>query len=181
MTNVFREVLSNFWLLLFYTDKIPTTEQFFETTENTFPDSMPPSLCSSLEILVCSQNAQFLRKERLENELSCRQLAEICETLPSNHHHTLLYHSDCTDDATFLKQTNFRVLSTTNNAHVKFMPFSNAEYYLRAQTNNNSACGYKRSLNSVGPGNVFTLTTGKYFKNCMLFRHFRRISLWTLI
>ena len=137
--TVFREVPSNFWLLLFHTDETTTIEKLSETTRNTFPDSMPPSLCNALQILMCSHNAQYLSREHLQNEFSCGQLEEICQTMPSNHHHTLLYLPDCAEAETFLKQTILQVLSTTNNAHVKLMTVSYPENFLRAETNNKSA------------------------------------------
>ena len=92
------------------------------------------SLCKALEIIVCSQNAHNLSREHLGNEFSCRQLEGIREALPSNHHHTRLYLSDCGDAETFLKQTNAQVLSTTNNAYVKLMTASWPEICLRAET-----------------------------------------------
>ena len=82
---------------------------------------MPPSLCNALQILMCSHNAQYLSREHLQSEFSCGQLEEICQTMPSNHHHTLLYLPDCAEVETFLKQTSLQVLSTTNNSHVKLM------------------------------------------------------------
>ena len=140
MTTVFREVPSNFWLFLFHTDETTTIEKLSETTRNTFPDSMPPSLCNVLQILMCSHNAQYLRQKHLQNEFSCGQLEESCQTMPSNHQHTLLYHlPDCAEAETFLKQTILQVLPTTNNAHVKLMTVSYPENFLRAETNNKSA------------------------------------------
>ena len=138
MITVFSEVPSNFWLLLFHTDETTIIEKISETTRNTFPDSMPPSLCSDLQILMCSHTAQNLGREHLQNEFSCGQLEEICQTMPSSHHHTLLYLPDCAEAETFLKQT-IQVLPTTNNAHVKLMTVSYPENFLRAETNNKSA------------------------------------------
>ena len=126
MTTVFREVPSNFWLLLFHTDKTTTIDKLSETTRNTFADSMPPSMSNALQILMCSRNAQYISREHLQKEFSCGQLKEICQTMPSNHHHTLLYLPDCA----FLKQTILQVLSTTNNAHVKLMTVSYPENFL---------------------------------------------------
>ena len=139
MTTVFREIPSNFWLLLFHTDETTTIEKLSETTRNTFPDPMPPSLCKVLQILVYSHNAQNLSREHLQNEFSCGQLEENCQTLPSNHHHILLYLPDCAEGETFLKQTILQILSTTNNAHVKMMTVSYPENFLRAETNIKSA------------------------------------------
>ena len=121
MTSVFREVPSDFWLLIFHTDETTTIEKLSDTTRFTFPDSMPPSLCNALQFLVCSHNAQYLTREHLQNEFSCGHLEEFCQAMPSNHHHTLLYLPDCAEAETFLKQTILQVLSITNNAHVKFM------------------------------------------------------------
>ena len=139
MTTVFREVPSNFWLLLFHTDETTTIENLSETTRITFPDSMPPSLCNALQILMCSHNAQYSSREHLQNEFSCGQLEEICQTISSNHHHTLLYLPDCAEAETFVKQTILQVLSTANNARVKLMTVSYPENFLRAETNNKSA------------------------------------------
>ena len=50
--------------------------------------------------------------------------------MPWNHHHTLLFLPDCAEAGTFLKQTIFQVLSTTNNAHVKLMTVSYPEDFL---------------------------------------------------
>ena len=63
MTTIFREVASNFWLLLFYTDEKTADQNLFETTGKTFLDSMPPSLCKGLEILMCSQKAQYVSRQ----------------------------------------------------------------------------------------------------------------------
>ena len=139
MTTFFREIPSNFWLLLFHTDETTTIEKLSETTRKMFPDSMPPSLCNALKNLMCSHNAKNLSREHLQNEFSCGQLEEICQTVPSNHRHTLLYLPDCAEAETFLKQTILQVLSTANNAHVKLMTVSYPENFLRAETNNKSA------------------------------------------
>ena len=139
MTTVSREVPSNFWLLLFHTNETTTIEKLSETTRNTFPDSMPPSLCNALQILMCSHNTQYLSREHLQNEFSGGQSEEICQTTASNHHHTLLYLLDCVGAETFLKQTILQVLSKTNNAHVKLMTVSYPENFLRAEANNKSA------------------------------------------
>ena len=128
MTTVFREVPVKFCLLLFHTDETNTIEKLSETTRNTFPDSMPPSLCNALQILVCSYNAQYLSQAHLQKEFSCGQLEGICQMMPSNHHHTLLYLSDCAAAETLLKQTILQVLSTTNNAHVKLMSLISGKF-----------------------------------------------------
>ena len=102
---------------------------------------MPHSLCNALQILVCSHYAQFLSRQHLQNEFSCGKLEEICQTMSSNHHHTLIYLLDCAEAETFLKQTILQVLSTTNNAHVKLMTvsYSYPVNFLKAETNNLSA------------------------------------------
>ena len=41
------------------------------------------------------------------------------------------------------------------------------------------AFGYIRSVNNVGPGYVYTLTTEKYFKNSMLLSPLSGILFWT--
>ena len=130
MTTVFKQVPSNFWLLLFHTDETTTMEKLSETTWNTFPDSMSPSLCNALQILVCSHNAHFLSREHLQNKFSCGQLEGICQKMPSNHHNTLLYVPDCAEVEIFVKQkTILQALSTRNNAHVKLMTVSYPENF----------------------------------------------------
>ena len=135
MTTVFREIPSNFWLLLFYTDENTTVQNLFETTGQTFPDTMPPSLCNALEILMCSQNAQYVSRQHEGNDVNLGHLDGICQTLPSNHHHTLLFIPACVDAEKTLKQTIMQVLSTAQNAHVKLMTVSYPENFLRAETN----------------------------------------------
>ena len=133
MTTVFGEVPSKFWLLLFYTNEKTAAQNLFETTGKTFPDSMPPSLCNALEILMCSQNAQNVSRQHQENEVNFGHLDGICETLPSNHHHTLLFIPDYFKAENLLKQPNIQVLSTAENAHVKLMTVSYPENFLRAE------------------------------------------------
>ena len=135
MTTLFREVPSNFWLLLFYTDKNTTVQNLFETTGQTFPDTMPPSLCNALEILMFSQNAQYVSRQHQENDVNFGHLDGICQTLPSNHHHILLFIPACVNAEKILKQTIIQVLSTAQNAHVKLMTVSYPENFLRAETN----------------------------------------------
>ena len=135
MTTLFKEIPSNFCLLLFYTDENATVQNLFETTGQTFPDTMPPSLCNALEILLCSQNAQKVSRQHQGNDVNFGHLDGICQTLPSNHHHTLLFFPACVDAEKFLKQTIMQVLSTAQNAHVKLMTVSYPESFLRAETN----------------------------------------------
>ena len=135
MTTVFREIPSNFWLLLFYTDENTRVQNLFETTGQTFPDTMPPSLCKPLGILICSQNAQYVSRQHQENDVNFGHLDGICQTLPSNHHHTLLFIPACVDAEKILKQTIMQVLSTAQNAHVKLMTVSYPENFLRSETN----------------------------------------------
>ena len=135
MTTVFREILPNIWLLPFYTDENTTVQNLFETTGQTFPDTMPPSLCNALEILMCSQNAQYVSRQHQENDVNFGHLDGIYQTLPSNHHHPLLFIPACVGAEKILKQTIMQVLSTARNAHVKLMTVSYPENFLRADTN----------------------------------------------
>ena len=96
---------------------------------------MPPSLCNALEILMCSQNAQYVSRQHQDNEVNFGHLDGICETLPSNHHHTSLFIPDYSKAENLLKQTTIQVLSTAQNAHVKVMTVSYLENFLRAETN----------------------------------------------
>ena len=132
MTTVFREVPSNFWLLLFYTDEKTAAQNFSETTGKTFLDSMLPSLCNAFEIQMCSQNAQYVSRQHQVNEVNFGHLDGICETLPSNHHQTLLIIPDYSKAENLLKQTIIQVLSTVQNAHVRLMTVSYPENFLRA-------------------------------------------------
>ena len=129
MASVFREVSSNLWLLLFYTDEKTLAQNLFETTGKTFPDSMSTSLCNALEILMCSQNAQYVRGQRQENEVNFGHLDGICKTLPSNHHHTLLFFLDYSKAENLLTQTFVQVLSSAQNAHVKLTAVSYPENF----------------------------------------------------
>ena len=135
MTTVLREVPSNFWLLLFYTDENTTVQNILETTRQIFPETMPPSLCNALEIFMCSQNAQYISRQHQENVVIFGHLDGICQTLPSNHHHTLLFIPACVDAEKILKQTIIQVLSTAQNAHVKLMTVSYPENFLTAEIN----------------------------------------------
>ena len=145
MTTVFREVPPNFWLLLFYTDENTTVQNLFETTGQTFPDTMPPSLCNALKILMCSQNAYFVSRQHQENDVNFGHLDGICQTLPSNHHHTLLFIPACVDAEKVLNETIIHVLSTAQNAHVKLMTVSYPENLLKAETDklNTSAISFR--------------------------------------
>ena len=101
MTTVCREFPSTFWLPFLYTDEKTAAQNVFETTEKTFSDSMPPSLCKALDFLMWSHNAQYVSTELQENKINFGHLDRICETLSSNHHHTLLFNQ------VFLKRKNF--------------------------------------------------------------------------
>ena len=105
MTTVFREVPSNSWLLLFYIDGNTTVQNLSETTGQTFPDTMTPSLCNALEVLMFSRNAQYVNKQHEENDFNFGHLDGICQTLPSNHHHTLPFIPASGDAEKILKQT----------------------------------------------------------------------------
>ena len=41
--------------------------------------------------------------------------------------------------------------------------------------------GFTRNVHNVGPGNVYTITTEKYFRNSMLLGHISGILFWTLM
>ena len=135
MTSVLKEIPSNFWLLLFFTHEKTATQNFFETTGKTFLESMPPSLCNALEVLRCSQNARYVSRQHQENEVNFGHLDGICETLPSNHQHTLPFIPDYSKAENLLRQTIIQVLSTAENAHLKLMTDSYPENIVRAETN----------------------------------------------
>ena len=84
---------------------------------------------------MCSQNAQYVSRQHQENEVNFGHLDGICETLPSNHHHTLLFIPDYSKAENLLKQTFIQVLSTAQNSHVKLMTVSYPKNFLRAETN----------------------------------------------
>ena len=137
MTTVLREVPSDFWLFQFCTDENTTVQNLFETLGQTIPDTMLPSLCNALEILMCSRNTQYVSSQHHENNVNFGHLEKICQTLTSIHHHyTLLFIPACVDAEKKLKQTIIQVLTTARNAHVKLMAVSHPEIFLRAETNN---------------------------------------------
>ena len=84
---------------------------------------------------MCSQNAQYVSRQHLENEVNFGHLEGINETLPSNHHQTLLFIQDYTKAENLLKQSIIQVLSTAQNAHLKLMTVSYPKNFLRAETN----------------------------------------------
>ena len=135
MNTVFREVPSSFRPVQLYTDENTTVQNLFATTGQTIPDTMPPRLSNALEILMCSQNAQYVSRQHQENDVNFGLLDGICQTMPSNHHHTLLYIPSCVNAEKLLKQTAIQVLSTGQNAHVKVMTVFHPENFLRAETN----------------------------------------------
>ena len=135
MSTVFREVSSNFWLLLFYTDGNTTVQNIFETTGKAFSETMPPSFCSALDILMFSQVAQYVSRQHQEYDVNFGDLDRICQTLPSNHHRILLFVPARVNAEKILKQTIIQVLSTPQNAHVKLMTVSYPGNFLRAETN----------------------------------------------
>ena len=130
----------------FIQKKTSTTEKLSGAKGNTFPNSLPPSLYNALEILVCLLNAQYLSRDHLENDFSYRQSGGICETLPLNHLHTLLYYPGRGE--AFLEQT-IHVLSTANNAHVKWMTASSRK--LSAETNKSAACSFQSEVRRCNP------------------------------
>ena len=134
MNNVFREVPSNFGCSHFIPMKIPQFRTFLKPRDKHFR-TMPPSLCNALEILMCSQNAQYVSRQHQEYDVNFGHLDGICQTLPSNHHHTLLFIPACVDSEKILKQTIIKVLSTAQNAHVKIITVSYPEIFFRAETN----------------------------------------------
>ena len=72
---------------------------------------------------------------RKRNDVNFGHLDGICQTLPSNHYHTLLFIPPYVDAEKMLKPTIIHVLSTAQNAHVKSMTVSYPEKFLRAETN----------------------------------------------
>ena len=151
MTTVFIEVFSNFWLLLFYTGENTTVQNLFETTGQTFLDTVPRSLCNALDILMCLQNAQYVRRQHQENDVSFGYPDGICQTLPPNHDHTLLFFATCVNATKLPRQTIIQILSTAQNSHVELMKGSCPEEFLRAEINvlNTSAIFTQRQKNAI--------------------------------
>ena len=133
MTTVFREIPSNFWLLLFYIDENTTVQNLFESTGQTFPDTIPPSLCNALEILMCSQNTQYVSRQHQENDVNLGTWTEFAKNCPQIII-KLCYIFQLVSTRKNLKQTTMQVLSTAQNAHVK-LTVSYPENFLRADTN----------------------------------------------
>ena len=96
---------------------------------------MPPSLCKAPEISISWQYAQYVSRQHQENEVNFKHLDASCQTVPSNHHHTLLSISTRNNAEELSKLNVFQVLSTTQNSHVKLMTFLCPKNLLGVETN----------------------------------------------
>ena len=129
MTSVFREIPSNFWLLLYSTEESEPYSNVYE--KDTL--ELPTSLSKLLEILSNSHKCQFIGKVHEQDAPGNGSLDEFCQALPPNHYHLLLYLPQCTNAETFLKQTISKVLSNLQWANVRLLTVSYPENFLRTE------------------------------------------------
>ena len=143
MATVFREIPSKYWLILFHSENnISNTSQETET-EASGAACIPTSLSNLLEILVCSHDAQYIRRQHKENDCNHGELRSFCENFPLDHHHVLLYIPNSTNIQNVLKQTVTQVLSTAQNAYAKIFTVSYPENFIKSEaavSKKNSFC-----------------------------------------
>ena len=133
MATVFREIPSKYWLILFHSENnISNTSQETET-EASGAACIPTSLSNLLEILVCSHDAQYIRRQHKENDCNHGELRSFCENFPLDHHHVLLYIPNSTNIQDVLKQTVTQVLSTAQNAYAKIFTVSYSENFIKSE------------------------------------------------
>ena len=108
MTSVFREISSNYWLLLFSTEESQIYSDVYEKDSNS---KSPTSLYKLLEILSNSHKCQFIGRVHTKEDSTNGSLDEFCEVMPTNHHHVLLYLPQSTNAETMLKQTISQILN----------------------------------------------------------------------
>ena len=129
MTSVFREIPSNFWLLLYSTEESEAYSNVYgkDTLE------LPTSLSKVLEIPSNSHKCQFIGNVHEQDAPGNGSLDEFCQALPPNHYHLLLYLPQCTNAETILKQTISKVLSNLQWAKVRLLTVSYPENFLRTE------------------------------------------------
>ena len=115
--------------------KIPQFRTLLKPRDKHFLTQCLRGCAMLLRALMCSQNAHYVSRQHQENDVNFGHLDGICQTLPSNHHLTLLFIPPHVDAEKMLKQTIIQVLSTAQNAHVKLKTVSYLEKFLRAETN----------------------------------------------
>ena len=131
MTSVFREIPSNYWLLLFSTEESQIYSDVYEKDSNS---KSPTSLSKMLEILSNSHKCQFIGRIHTKEDSTNGSLDEFCEAMPTNHHHVLLYLPQSTNAETMLKQTISQVLSNEQWAKVRLLTVSYPENFLKTET-----------------------------------------------
>ena len=130
MTSVFREIPSNFWLLLYSTEESEAYSNVYE--KDTL--ELPTSLSKLLEILSNSHKCQFIGKVHEQDAPGNGSLDEFCQALPPNHYHLLLYLPQCTNAETFLKRTISKVLSNLhpeNFLRTEMSSFGNRRFFVK--------------------------------------------------
>ena len=84
MTTVFREIQSNYWLVLFATDE--NRESHKEGNSD-----MPLSVAEMLKTLTNSNDCRFIYRKHINGENSNGELNDYCQSMPSNHSHIRFY------------------------------------------------------------------------------------------
>ena len=130
MTSVFREIPSNYWLLLFSTEESEIYSDVYEKDNS----KLPTSFSKLLQILSNSHKCQFIGRVHTPEDSSNGSLDEFCEAMPTNHYHLLLYIPQCTNADTILKQTISQVLSNEQWAKVRLLTVSYPENFLKTET-----------------------------------------------
>ena len=134
MTTVFREIPSNYWLLLFSTDEKTEKVASGSRAQKESNQGMPSSVAEMLEKLTSSNDCQFLYRKHNIQENSDGQLEDFCQWMPSNHYHILLYLPHSAGGEKLIKQSVSQTLSNVHNAKVKLLTVSYPENFSKAET-----------------------------------------------
>ena len=129
MATVFREIPSKYWLILFHSENnISNTSQETET-EASGAACIPTSLSNLLEILVCSHDAQYIRRQHKENDCNHGELRSFCENFPLDHHHVLLYIPNSTNIQDVETDCDTSSINSTERVCEDFHCFLPREFY----------------------------------------------------
>ena len=134
MTTVFREIPSNYWLLLYSTDENSEKVASGSGAQKESNPGMPPSVAKLLEKLTSSNDCQFLYRKQSIEENSGGQLEDFCQWMPSNHYHILLYLPHSAGGEKLIKQSVSQTLSKVHNAKVKLLTVTYPENFSKAET-----------------------------------------------
>ena len=127
MTTVFREIPSNYWLVLFATDE-------YRESHKEGNSDMSLSVAKMLKTLTNSNDCQFIYRKHINGESSNGELNDYCQSMPSNHSHILFYLNQFSGAEKLIKQSVSRTLSNVQNAKVKLLTVSYPENFIKTET-----------------------------------------------